>query len=154
MVEIDAGAPHGTLEAKPLRVVWHRYPEFGPHNTIMLDDLPRNFLMNPQVGSPERPRAVAELAAVMVCCAAPLTNPLTDETCLDRVAALGLSGLRVRPCRNMTLAANRAADRELEGLAHYLELIAEREDDFGVLDHAQWEAYVRGVPRGLIEQVD
>lgn len=42
---------YGTIETKPLGVVWGKYPDFySKHNTIMFDDLRRNFLMNPSSG--------------------------------------------------------------------------------------------------------
>uniref|UniRef100_H2Z0J7 FCP1 homology domain-containing protein n=1 Tax=Ciona savignyi TaxID=51511 RepID=H2Z0J7_CIOSA len=41
---------------KPLGVIWGKYPEYySSHNTIMFDDLRRNFLMNPQSGLKIRP---------------------------------------------------------------------------------------------------
>jgi ubiquitin-like domain-containing CTD phosphatase 1 len=45
---------YGLFNCKPLQVVWDKYADFyGPKNTIMFDDLGRNFIMNPQnVASP------------------------------------------------------------------------------------------------------
>jgi len=40
----------GVKEVKPLRVIWDNFPQWGPHNTIMFDDIRRNFIMNPQSG--------------------------------------------------------------------------------------------------------
>ncbi|PIO40638.1 hypothetical protein AB205_0094320 [Aquarana catesbeiana] len=41
----------GLIDVKPLGVVWGKYPEFySKKNTIMFDDIGRNFLMNPQNG--------------------------------------------------------------------------------------------------------
>lgn len=41
----------GVVKVKPLAVLWALYPEFySPKNTIMFDDLQRNFVMNPQTG--------------------------------------------------------------------------------------------------------
>ena len=80
-------------------VVWHHFPQFGPHNTIMFDDLSRNFLANPQ------------------------------------------TGLKIRPCRGMTIPANREKDDELARLAEYLELISALDDLTG-LNHRRWEEYV------------
>lgn len=40
---------YGVCNVKPLKVIWDRFSEFySPANTIMFDDLGRNFLMNPQ----------------------------------------------------------------------------------------------------------
>ncbi|CAH8566756.1 unnamed protein product [Heterobilharzia americana] len=41
---------HGIKEVKPLAVIWKNHPHWGPHNTIMFDDVRRNFIMNPQSG--------------------------------------------------------------------------------------------------------
>lgn len=42
---------HGLLNVKPLKVIWDKFPQYYSHkNTIMFDDLKRNFLMNPQNG--------------------------------------------------------------------------------------------------------
>ncbi|KAA3676470.1 ubiquitin-like domain-containing CTD phosphatase 1 [Paragonimus westermani] len=41
---------HGVREVKPLGVIWENHPQWGPHNTIMFDDVRRNFIMNPQSG--------------------------------------------------------------------------------------------------------
>lgn len=39
------------LQVKPLGVIWGKFPEYySPKNTIMFDDIRRNFLMNPQNG--------------------------------------------------------------------------------------------------------
>lgn len=42
---------YGFLDVKPLGVIWGKFPElYDKHNTIMFDDIRRNFLMNPQNG--------------------------------------------------------------------------------------------------------
>ena len=44
-------AEYGLLNVKPLQVIWGKFPDhYSPKNTIMFDDLKRNFLMNPQNG--------------------------------------------------------------------------------------------------------
>lgn len=41
----------GHFQVKPLGVIWGKYGEFyNRRNTIMFDDIGRNFLMNPQNG--------------------------------------------------------------------------------------------------------
>lgn len=46
----------GVLDCKPLEVIWANFPEhYGAANTIMLDDLRRNFVMNPGNGLVVRP---------------------------------------------------------------------------------------------------
>lgn len=37
-------------QVKPLGVIWGKYKHYKQQNTIMFDDLRRNFLMNPQNG--------------------------------------------------------------------------------------------------------
>ncbi|XP_067928631.1 ubiquitin-like domain-containing CTD phosphatase 1 [Watersipora subatra] len=46
---------YGVVEVKPLGVVWGKYPHWSPKNTIMFDDIRRNFIMNPQSGLKIRP---------------------------------------------------------------------------------------------------
>lgn len=42
---------YGVLNTKALAVIWGKWPElYGPHNTLMIDDLRRNFVMNPHNG--------------------------------------------------------------------------------------------------------
>ncbi|KDP42407.1 hypothetical protein JCGZ_00204 [Jatropha curcas] len=46
----------GIFDCKPLGLIWALFPEFySPKNTIMFDDLRRNFVMNPQNGLTIRP---------------------------------------------------------------------------------------------------
>lgn len=41
----------GVFDCKPLAYFWRIWPQhYGSHNTIMFDDLRRNFVMNPQCG--------------------------------------------------------------------------------------------------------
>jgi len=46
---------YGVVEVKPLGVIWGKFPQWNERNTIMFDDLRRNFLMNPQSGLKIRP---------------------------------------------------------------------------------------------------
>jgi ubiquitin-like domain-containing CTD phosphatase 1 len=55
MISIHGGQHYGQCSVKPLGVIWGQYPQFTPSNTIMFDDLRRNFLMNPQNGLRIRP---------------------------------------------------------------------------------------------------
>lgn len=43
-------AERGVTDCKPLAVIWGKYPAYTAKNTIMFDDIRRNFLMNPQSG--------------------------------------------------------------------------------------------------------
>jgi len=62
MFMLDSGAMitvhterYGVMETKPLGVIWGKYPQYSSKNTIMFDDLRRNFLMNPSSGLKIRP---------------------------------------------------------------------------------------------------
>lgn len=46
---------------KPLGVIWGKYPQYSPKNTIMFDDVRRNFIMNPKSGLKIRPFRQAHL---------------------------------------------------------------------------------------------
>lgn len=47
---------YGVIEVKPLGVIWGKFPDhYSKANTIMFDDLRRNFLMNPSNGLKIRP---------------------------------------------------------------------------------------------------
>ena len=45
----------GVFDCKPLPVLWGVFPEYTPENTIMFDDLRRNYVFNPQNGLVIRP---------------------------------------------------------------------------------------------------
>ena len=45
----------GVFDCKPLPVLWARIPEYTADNTIMFDDLRRNYVFNPQNGLVIRP---------------------------------------------------------------------------------------------------
>jgi len=55
---------YGVVEVKPLGVIWGKFPQWNERNTIMFDDLRRNFLMNPQSGLKIRPFKNALTAGV------------------------------------------------------------------------------------------
>nr|XP_039262618.1 ubiquitin-like domain-containing CTD phosphatase 1 [Styela clava] len=52
---------YGVVNTKPLGVIWGKYDFYSAKNTIMFDDLRRNFLMNPQTGLKIRPFKLAHL---------------------------------------------------------------------------------------------
>jgi ubiquitin-like domain-containing CTD phosphatase 1 len=35
-----------THSVKPLQLIWTKFPQWGPHNTVHVDDLSRNFALN------------------------------------------------------------------------------------------------------------
>ncbi|CAH1404967.1 unnamed protein product [Nezara viridula] len=41
---------YGVIQVKPLGVIWGKFDQYKPSNTLMFDDIRRNFLMNPQNG--------------------------------------------------------------------------------------------------------
>ncbi|XP_062177329.1 ubiquitin-like domain-containing CTD phosphatase [Alnus glutinosa] len=50
MITVQSDA-RGIFDCKPLGLIWAQFPEFySSKNTIMFDDLRRNFVMNPQNG--------------------------------------------------------------------------------------------------------
>ncbi|ESO95032.1 hypothetical protein LOTGIDRAFT_117394 [Lottia gigantea] len=46
---------YGLIDVKPLGVIWGKYKQWSAANTIMFDDIRRNFIMNPQTGLRIRP---------------------------------------------------------------------------------------------------
>jgi len=46
---------YGVVNVKPLEVIWGKFEMYTSKNTIMFDDLRRNFIMNPQQGLRIRP---------------------------------------------------------------------------------------------------
>ncbi|CAL8079387.1 unnamed protein product [Orchesella dallaii] len=53
MIEIDyslAGEPEKNVKVKPLCVLWNYIPSCSQKNTIMIDDMQKNFKLNPQCG--------------------------------------------------------------------------------------------------------
>ncbi|KAL9892929.1 ubiquitin-like domain-containing CTD phosphatase 1 [Glossina fuscipes] len=52
---------YGVIDVKPLAVIWGLYPQYTASNTIMFDDIRRNFLMNPRSGLRIRPFRQAHL---------------------------------------------------------------------------------------------
>ncbi|XP_030638630.1 ubiquitin-like domain-containing CTD phosphatase 1 [Chanos chanos] len=66
---LDSGAmitvhtpKRGVVEVKPLGVIWGKYSAFyNKKNTVMFDDIGRNFLMNPQNGLKIKPFMKAHL---------------------------------------------------------------------------------------------
>lgn len=40
----------GVVDVKPLAVIWQKFPQYSSKNTIMFDDIRRNFFMNPKSG--------------------------------------------------------------------------------------------------------
>ena len=53
----NAAVPRaGVFDCKPLPLLWAKFPEhYGEHNTVMLDDLARNYVYNKQNGLVIRP---------------------------------------------------------------------------------------------------
>ncbi|GBP35634.1 Ubiquitin-like domain-containing CTD phosphatase 1 [Eumeta japonica] len=54
-------AKYGTIDVKPLGVIWGKFPQYSSKNTIMFDDIRRNFIMNPKSGLKIRPFRQAHL---------------------------------------------------------------------------------------------
>lgn len=61
MITVDH-PKYGVIETKPLGVIWGKFPEhYNKENSIIIDDLRRNFIMNPQNGLKIRPFREAHL---------------------------------------------------------------------------------------------
>lgn len=54
-------AKRGIVDVKPLGVIWGKYSQYSGKNTIMFDDIRRNFMMNPKSGLRIKPFAQAHL---------------------------------------------------------------------------------------------
>jgi len=54
MITVDSPT-YGVIETKPLGVIWGKYSQYSSRNSIIIDDLRRNFLMNPRNGLKIRP---------------------------------------------------------------------------------------------------
>ncbi|KAJ8920209.1 hypothetical protein NQ315_011870 [Exocentrus adspersus] len=52
---------YGVMEVKPLGVIWGKFKQFSSKNTIMFDDIRRNFIMNPKNGLRIKPFREAHL---------------------------------------------------------------------------------------------
>nr|XP_023018817.1 ubiquitin-like domain-containing CTD phosphatase 1 [Leptinotarsa decemlineata] len=52
---------YGVIEVKPLGVIWGKFKQFSSKNTIMFDDIRRNFIMNPKNGLRIKPFREAHL---------------------------------------------------------------------------------------------
>lgn len=52
---------YGVFDCKPLQFIWAKFDEYDEDNTVMLDDLRRNFIMNKQNGLVIRPFKKAHL---------------------------------------------------------------------------------------------
>ncbi|XP_078033434.1 ubiquitin-like domain-containing C-terminal domain phosphatase 1 [Augochlora pura] len=52
---------YGLVGVKPLGIIWGKYKQFSAKNTIMFDDIRRNFIMNPQSGLRIKPFRHAHL---------------------------------------------------------------------------------------------
>ncbi|CAD6216135.1 GSCOCG00004351001-RA-CDS [Cotesia congregata] len=52
---------YGLVEVKPLGVIWGKYQQYSAKNTIMFDDIRRNFIMNPGSGLKIKPFKQAHL---------------------------------------------------------------------------------------------
>ena len=58
----------GLFDCKPLPLLWAKFPEsYNEHNTVMLDDLARNYVFNKQNGLVIRPYRRAPLHAQQHC---------------------------------------------------------------------------------------
>ncbi len=137
----------GVFDCKPLPVLWAKLPEYNDQNTIMLDDLRRNYAFNPQNGLVIRPyRFLPSLtfiaSAWLPACPSVACRLLSGRTQMAWMRAHA-SGLKAHAACMAGRKAhlNRARDRELLYLKLYLLKIA-RLDSLASLKHRRWERYV------------
>ncbi|XP_026115127.1 ubiquitin-like domain-containing CTD phosphatase 1 isoform X1 [Carassius auratus] len=88
----------GVVEVKPLGVIWDKYSEFyNRKNTIMFDDIGRNFLMNPQNGLKvpfKEAESITSSALRRICCLERFgagNSILTKQLLVHRSASLYLA---------------------------------------------------------------
>lgn len=119
---------HGVFDCKPLAVVWAHQPQWGPHNTVMFDDLSRNFVLNPQSGLKIRPFRNAHAARA------------TDTELRDLARYLTLSaceGMSGGGGGESTLVPSTTGDATLTLICRAVADVP----DFRTLDHRRWERY-------------
>jgi ubiquitin-like domain-containing CTD phosphatase 1 len=111
------GGKEWTHSVKPLQLIWNKLPQYSSKNTIHIDDLGRNFALNPGEGLKIRAFKVRFYSTrlwlgVSVRLMALWQNCHTDEA---------------------------LADRELDKLGLYLCHIARNVPDFTTLKHKTWD---------------
>lgn len=80
---------YGVFNCKPLAFIWAKFPEFySSKNTIMFDDLGRNFVMNPQNGLKIKPFARAHVSRATDTELLKLTEYLLDIAPLEDLSGL------------------------------------------------------------------
>lgn len=133
-----------THEVKPLQYIWAKFPQYNAANTVHVDDLSRNFAMNPK--------------QVTSLCLASSSQVFVDDYCVFRLIHWLVGTLLtfcVRRMQGLKISAFRESvrirkkDRELFFLAHYLVHIALHVPDFVSLKHSAWAAYVAENVPGL-----
>ncbi len=112
---------------KPLHVIWNKLPYWNRTNTLHVDDLERNFVLNPDNGiilsayyrSPER-------AAEKI-----------EKERRKRVDRLSVGGYLPSQLAPPILAPTDGSDDELRYLAQYLCSISQY-DDLSAINHKNW----------------
>jgi len=156
---------------KPLEIIWAKCASFGwgPHNTIHVDDLERNFELNKQCGVLISPfHLKPSMAGNPVDCDG---NSMLDGTAfssfLPPPPPLATSSSKQQLARNpsfgggeggTTLTRSGSAsklvpiskgfeDVELQLLARYLVYIAVTVSDFSAIDHSLWRTRALEMPK-------
>ena len=112
---------------KPLHIIWNKLPHWNRTNTLHVDDLERNFVLNPENGiilsayyrSPER--AAEKL----------------EKERKKRIERRNVKGYLPSQLAPPLLAPTDGSDDELRYLAQYLCLISQC-DDLSAIDHKNW----------------
>ena len=106
---------------KPLQIIWSKFPHWGSHNTVHLDDLARNFALN--------------LGNGLKCTPFHRTKRKKRSDGANDVGSSEDSN--VPPSKDM----------ELLGIGRFLEMLATNDqvkDNFDHVDFNYWQDYVSG----------
>lgn len=141
---------------KPLQVIWNLCPErWNSHNTVHVDDLARNFELNPQsgilvkafyidgaIGRPHLLSPNGKVAATTTEATARANAAMPSRTMIEKSSVeAGVHGPvpTAAPAPGQPgSAVDGVADDELKLLACYLVKIARTSVDFRQLDHGVW----------------
>mmetsp|Transcript_17608 Transcript_17608/g.36727 ORF Transcript_17608/g.36727 Transcript_17608/m.36727 type:complete len:180 (-) Transcript_17608:122-661(-) len=114
-----------THHVKPLQIIWTKFPQWGSHNTVHLDDLSRNFALN--------------LGSGLRC--TPFYRKKKKKNRSSNSDNANTSGDETD-----TATSRPSKDVELLGIGQFLEMLATNEhvDNFDDVDFRYWQDYIGG----------
>ncbi|KAF8315171.1 HAD-like protein [Clavulina sp. PMI_390] len=121
-----------THSVKALKIIWNKFPQWNPTNTVHVDDLARNFALNIENGIKVDAFKTAGLLAAS---AASLGG--NGGTSSRPGSSSG------RPSDASGSGSSSGKDHSLSDMAWYLRFLAERGGDFREGAHHQWKAVAR-----------